>query len=126
LATDGALIFYESLRPIRCHKIRYFADRNFTVRIHPAPVVPVTEIVQEARTPRPAAPSSEELTDKTFEEFRVRDATIEDIDRLDQLELSDFAAPLDDIPVPQVDRLSPEQLQELAGRFNDTLRSVGG
>lgn len=126
LATDEALIFYEGLRPIRCHKIRYFADRQFTTRIHPAPVVPVTEIVQEKRAPRPAVSSTEELTDKPVEEFRVRDATVEDIDRLDQLELSDFAAPLDDIPVPQVDRLSPEQLQELAGRFNDALKSVGG
>ena len=29
LGSDDAIIFYEGLRPIRCKKIRYFADRRF-------------------------------------------------------------------------------------------------
>src|SRR5207248_1782364 len=33
--------FYEGLRPIRCRKIRYFADRRFRERLLPAPEVPL-------------------------------------------------------------------------------------
>ena len=29
IGNDNALIFYEGLRPIRCKKIRYYADRRF-------------------------------------------------------------------------------------------------
>ena len=33
IGTDSALIFYEGLRPIRCKKIRYYADRRFRARL---------------------------------------------------------------------------------------------
>ncbi len=33
IGTDNALIFYEGLRPIRCQKIRYYADRRFRPRL---------------------------------------------------------------------------------------------
>src|SRR6202043_2423365 len=38
IGTDNALIFYEGLRPIRCKKIRYYADRSFRRRLLPPPV----------------------------------------------------------------------------------------
>ena len=37
LGTEEAIVFYEGLRPIRCRKIRYFADRRFRRRLLPAP-----------------------------------------------------------------------------------------
>ena len=37
IGTDSALIFYEGLRPIRCKKIRYYADRRFRARLLPPP-----------------------------------------------------------------------------------------
>ena len=36
IGNDNALIFYEGLRPIRCKKIRYYADRRFRARLLPA------------------------------------------------------------------------------------------
>ena len=37
IGNDSALIFYEGLRPIRCKKIRYYADRRFRARLLPPP-----------------------------------------------------------------------------------------
>ena len=37
IGNDNALIFYEGLRPIRCKKIRYYADRRFRARLLPPP-----------------------------------------------------------------------------------------
>ena len=38
---EEAIVFYEGLRPIRCRKIRYFADRRFRKRLLPPPAVPL-------------------------------------------------------------------------------------
>jgi hypothetical protein len=37
LGADQALIFYEGLRPVKCQKIRYFADARFRARLLPPP-----------------------------------------------------------------------------------------
>jgi type IV secretion system protein VirD4 len=39
LSMDEAIIFYEGLPPIRCQKLRYFADRRFRARLLPAPML---------------------------------------------------------------------------------------
>src|SRR5215469_6906637 len=41
LGHEEAIVFYEGLRPIRCRKIRYFADRRFRKRLLPPPTVPL-------------------------------------------------------------------------------------
>src|SRR6266480_4709226 len=41
LGPEKAIVFYEGLRPIRCRKIRYFADKRFRRRLLPAPASPV-------------------------------------------------------------------------------------
>src|SRR5207302_4414259 len=42
LGSEEAIVLCEGLRPIRCRKIRYFADRKFRKRLRPPPasVVP--------------------------------------------------------------------------------------
>ena len=40
IGIDSALIFYENVRPIRCSKIRYYADRTFRKRLRPPPARP--------------------------------------------------------------------------------------
>jgi hypothetical protein len=52
----------------------------------------------------------------------VREATIEDIDRLDELQLADFAAPIGQIAVPQEGRLSEAQMSRIASEFLDVLQ----
>jgi type IV secretion system protein VirD4 len=38
LGTENALIFFEGLRPVKCQKIRYFADVRFRARLLPPPI----------------------------------------------------------------------------------------
>jgi type IV secretion system protein VirD4 len=40
IGQDTAIIFYENVRPIRCSKIRYYADRRFRARLLPPPARP--------------------------------------------------------------------------------------
>src|SRR6202030_4614003 len=40
LGSEEAIIFYEGLRPIRCQKIRYYADQRFRARLLPPPAKP--------------------------------------------------------------------------------------
>lgn len=117
LGSESSLVFYEGLLPIQCQKIRYFNDRRFTVRLRPPPVVPRTEVVPEGKVPPRASNPSAEEGGPVKEEIRVRDATVEDIDRIDELTLSDFAAPIEEIPVPQVESLSTEEIAALSSAF---------
>ena len=39
LSPDEELLLVAGLAPIRAHKLRYFADRNFTPRVCPAPIL---------------------------------------------------------------------------------------
>src|SRR5438874_11825644 len=54
LGSEEAIVFYEGLRPIRCRKTRYFADKRFRRRLLPAPPSPVP-----FERPRPCVSSSQ-------------------------------------------------------------------
>lgn len=139
LGGDEAIIFYEGLRPIRCRKIRYFDDRRFTVRLLPAPeragppVAPpgasieadlVGEMTPSTGQPPEAADSRpREIADPPI---ATREATVDDIDRLDSLKLEDFAADFDQVNIPQKadgERLTSEELNAAVESFLDTLRT---
>ena len=121
LGTDHAIIFYESTRPIRCRKIRYFRDRHFQARLYPPPARPL----QHATTPAPQvqalAPaqtakmgsrdvvtaqegeSMNHLTAHVETRPSGREATLEDIQQWDKLKLEDFAGDFSRVELP-VDR----------------------
>jgi type IV secretion system protein VirD4 len=95
IGIDRALIFYENLRPVRCEKIRYYADRRFRSRLLPPP---------RAATPRrrsriPSTP----LTPVEGQGGQIMESTssapsptpsvteaLAELYRLDELELEDF------------------------------------
>src|SRR5579872_371087 len=109
LDSRQAIVFYEGLRPIRCRKIRYYDDKRFTARLYPPPPHPAPPVA----TPPPneiapsspletadAAPDSRTHTASSAESRTLsaeetpaatREATVEDIERLDSLTLDDFA-----------------------------------
>ncbi len=141
LGTDQAIIFYEGLRPIRCSKIRYFVDRRFKARLLPPPAraspvaspapggLPAAELRDPAvdtvaTSPAEEAPRSPgSLHGETH--ARVREATIEDVDRLGSLTLEDFDVDFSQVKVPekaQGERLTSEELQAAAESFLATLR----
>jgi type IV secretion system protein VirD4 len=119
MGKDQALVFYEGLPPIRCQKIRYFKDRRFTVRLHPPPEVDPLDPPPESGPPASSVPVAGEAgaEGQIMEASTVREATLEDIDRLEELQLADFAAPIAQIVVPQEGRLTEEQLGGLAIEF---------
>jgi type IV secretion system protein VirD4 len=96
IGIDRALIFYENLRPVRCQKIRYYADRRFRARLLPPPetATPAGRIRPVSSPPpiRRGAPGGQishgEGTSGT-QSPTVAEA-LSDIERLDELELEDF------------------------------------
>jgi len=137
MGTEEALIFYEGLRPIRCRKIRYYADRRFRARLLPPPTRPAP---QRAADPSqstegqgsdpyivnaPAAAATHTGAHTQDPPMTTREATLEDIDRIDQLTLEDFAADFSNVPFPQDDPgpITDTEMATLANAFIDSLRA---
>jgi type IV secretion system protein VirD4 len=141
LGPEEAIIFYEGLRPIRARKIRYFQDRRFTSRLLPPPKRPAPEgsepqmngpemqpeATSAMREPSTEAPATASRPREAAEaRHATREATIDDIDRLDSLKLEDFAANFDEVKIPlkaDGERLSSEELTAAVDSFLDSLRT---
>jgi type IV secretion system protein VirD4 len=124
LGSRQALIFYEGLWPIRCRKLRYFEDRRFRARLLPPPVVAPAPAVELAPT-SPATVVSGDGTPTPAPTPMTREATAEDIERLDSLTLEDFAAPLSEVHLPQKaegERLTGEEMNAAVESFLESLR----
>ena len=85
-----ALIFYENLRPVRCKKIRYYADRRFQARLLPPPetATPSGKKRVPSTPAQPGGSISHASTSRSDAESVA--AALADLERLDQLELEDF------------------------------------
>lgn len=104
IGVDRALIFYENLRPVKCKKIRYYADRRFRARLLPPPktatpsgqIRPITQPPPAGKArPSKASPPSSDPAGTHSEapaaaESGIRAAVLEDIEQLDSLTLEDF------------------------------------
>jgi type IV secretion system protein VirD4 len=118
LGTEEAIIFCEGLRPIRCRKIRYYADARFRARLLPPPTTPGREIVkEEASHPetdagvlkRGESPAESDLPGQASPGAAappesltmMRPATAEDLERLDSLEMEDFDIDFDAVKIPK-------------------------
>src|SRR5882724_5034264 len=120
LGVDDAIIFYEGLRPIRCKKIRYFADPRFRKRL----LAPPRHAPRRAKATPTAPPSSVILGDRstlgsttgaasTVERVAVppdqviagvprsREVTPQDIERVEELTLEDFAVDFGKVVLPE-------------------------
>jgi len=119
-----ALIFYEGLWPIRCKKLRYFEDARFRARLLPPPVVAPAPVA----APPPTSPANDASADAIATPVPApitREATAEDIERLDSLTLEDFAAPLSEVRLPQKaegERLTAEEMNTAVESFLHSLR----
>jgi type IV secretion system protein VirD4 len=138
LGTEEALITYEGLRPIRCRKIRYYQERVFRERLLPPPPLPksldVLEAVNRIAATDPRSTAITEVIetsnskkqahrDHVGEEGTViRDATVADVDRIDSLQLSDFATDLSIEPPQHEGRLSDAEMDQRVSAFVDKVR----
>ena len=123
LGNEQAIVFYEGLRPIRCRKIRYFEDPRFTRRLLPAPEVPQQKAA-EAQPPSGSTPDPRTAPPEAIRAFETveRDATTDDIERIESLTLEDFAADFSAVELPTEGRMSEDQMKDAVESFLDTLR----
>jgi type IV secretion system protein VirD4 len=137
LGTERAIVFYEGLRPIRCKKIRYFEDERFRQRLLPAPLSPVPfqrpkgcVSTSQGEPPKANAAPHELKRDVSSmpepraekEQVVLRDATAEDIERIESLTLADFATDFSRVPIP--DRDGPISQHEMKAAVETFLNSL--
>jgi type IV secretion system protein VirD4 len=138
LGPEQAIVFYEGLKPIRCRKIRYFTDPRFKARLLPPPAQAAPRPLKSADTPASAAEPSA-ATDPNaaltagplalsgaIEGGEVadaaREATVEDIDRLETLTLEDFAVDFTQVKLPEGEKLTEQELETAVESFLATIR----
>ena len=136
LGTEDALVFYEGLRPIRCQKIRYYAQKRFRKRLLAAPQSPTP--IERAPPPAPVISQSEpapgvlpnEKRDASpaattlprREELGMREATVEDIERIDSLTFEDYVTDFSKVKFPNREgRLSDSEMKVVVDTFLSTL-----
>jgi type IV secretion system protein VirD4 len=134
IGNDKALIFYEGLRPIRCKKIRYYADRRFRRRRLPPPARATPFPRKSTPTPTPHAPmtaampatvASEALTAeaRSPETALMHVATVDDIERLESITIDDFGEHLKNLKFEHAsERPTESELDADVDRFLDALR----
>lgn len=122
LGSEQAIVFYEGLRPIQCRKIRYFEDKRFMCRLLPAPDVPQQRIA-EAQSPPESPPEARATVPESIRSVEAveREATVEDIDRIESLTLGDFAADFSAVELPTEGPMSEDQMKDAVESFLATL-----
>ena len=137
LGVEEAIVFYEGLRPIRCRKIRYFAERVFRHRLltpppHPTPnAAAATTATPCLRPPDDSEVLPAEESGKSTkgtsaidekESKVIHAVTPEDIEHIESFALDDLAKDPLRLALPQVaGGLSDKQVDALANRFVATL-----
>jgi type IV secretion system protein VirD4 len=142
LGIDDAIIFYEGLRPIRCKKIRYFADRRFRKRLLAPPrhAPRRTKLVDPPPAQNTGGPRTFESatgTASTIERsvvplealfggiHRTREATPDDIERIEEFTLEDFAADFSSVLLPEKpegERMTTAEMDTAVKSFLAALR----
>jgi type IV secretion system protein VirD4 len=141
IGNDSALIFYEGLKPIRCKKIRYYADRRFRARLLPpprnatpvprksTPVAPHAPTTTAASASAPAPADTESLTAQPSVAITspmtiaMHVAGVKDIEHLDSLKLEDFSAPLQNLNFEHAgERPTESELDADVNHFIDAIR----
>jgi len=142
IGNDEALIFYEGVRPIRCKKIRYYADRRFRRRLLPPPAhatpFPRKNTPVPPHAPRPTAGSVSTLAPADGESLMAEpsvpvttspatiathSASVQDIEHLDSLMIEDFDERIQNLRFEQAgDRPTESELGIDVNRFLDAIR----
>jgi type IV secretion system protein VirD4 len=139
LGKDREVIFYEGIRPILAMKNRYYQDRFFRKRLFPPPAraTPATSPKSPAAPETPSMDLNAAADAETLQPVRevgeeaqeaqplVREATVEDIDRLESIALEDFDVDFDRVTIPEKpdgERLTSQELHSAVESFLNTLR----
>jgi type IV secretion system protein VirD4 len=133
IGNTQALIFYEGVRPIRCQKIRYYADRRLRARLLPPPshATPFArKSIPSIESPpmivaAPPLAGGEPLAaeSRAVETAPTVTAALEDIDRLESITIEDFDDRLKELQFEQAgERPTDSELDADVDRFLEAIR----
>lgn len=103
ISREKSIVFYEGVLPLMADKIRYYEDKHFMQRLLPPPLIPLVglsdrrvgvhrvNVVQNIVEAAAAASNTFEV---------ARPVAAADMERLDAMELDDFAVTFDDVVIP--------------------------
>jgi type IV secretion system protein VirD4 len=134
------IVFTEDTPPILCRKIRYYTIPALRNRIRKAPTVPTIELRQGVlalrhesahMTAPPGAPMHEKPGEGEVSQSveahqgivpRVHEATIEDVDRADELTLEDYEFDFSRVPIPDHEgRMTDPEMMTAVNGFVDSV-----
>jgi type IV secretion system protein VirD4 len=123
LGRDSELLLYEGLRPILAKKNRYYQDPLFKKRLFPPPKQTAPARPASAAPEQPPVPTPEELVNEVP---RTRAATMEDIERIDELQLEDFDVDFSKVVLPEKapgERMTAQEMDVAVESFIAGLKS---
>jgi type IV secretion system protein VirD4 len=143
LGRDREIIFYEGIRPILASKNRYYTDPNLKDRIMPPPksaipgrrrperaapspvtslnIVTPVEVVEQAGVAQAPQPMPTETISEVIPQTTTREATLEDVERIESLTLDDFAADFSKVELPE-GPLSEGDLSRAVSSFLESMK----
>lgn len=110
------IIFMENVRPILAEKIVYYKDREFKKRLLPPIEVEPLILPSLAFSLNYGSGASQASISS-----EIREITAEDLQTMDNLDLSDFSCNFDDIEIPK-DPISDEEMKRVV---DDLIQSMG-
>lgn len=127
LGTERQLVFYEHLAPILCKKLRYYRIPAFRRCLLAPPQLRPIEPVGQAAAARGVNPDSAPAPAPAPVQAEVtREATMEDLQRIDELTLEDFAVDFDRVQIPNKpagERMTPQEMNAAVDSFLAALRT---
>jgi type IV secretion system protein VirD4 len=123
------IVFAENVRPILCHKIRYFLLPVFLRRLRAAPQVPelplIAPVARSVGASAVAGAATAAGAEAAAQKPTTRAATAVDIARIDELTMEDFDIDFDTVVLPEKaegERLTTEELDTAVNSFINALR----
>ena len=113
------IIFIENVKPILCAKIAYWKDGSFNKRANlPLPLIEPIEVqmpllnnIDHEANAKPVVPSSKKDIQGNPASFTERDITPSDVDKLDQLSLTDYHVDFENVELPKGKLISDADME---------------
>lgn len=113
------LVFVENVKPIICEKVRYFSDKAFARRKGlPVPVMPAVGMAV------PSSPGIDPVVGEIFESAEAgasRAIVPADMDKLDGLSLTDYDVDVSQVPMPEGQPISDDDMKRAFSAFLETM-----
>jgi type IV secretion system protein VirD4 len=130
IGKNREIIFIENVKPILCSKISYWKDRAFKQRANmPLPHIEPIEITMPTTNGagrKKKKPTSVRQQDAQGNIITVteREITPADVDKLDQLSLTDYNVDFENIEIPKGDPMTDDDIKAAFSSFLQTIEAA--